>query len=83
VFSEVARRFLDKGVFNVSEAQEAIFNILKRKLGRRTIEGLRSLRRHCSGPADELEEEYDGDGWELEEELKQKELRIMQIMEFL
>jgi hypothetical protein len=80
----VAGRLLDKDLFNVSEAQAAIFTVLKRKLGRRTIEGLRSLRRHCSRRVDELEEEYDGDGWKIEEEeVKQEELRIMQMMEFL
>jgi hypothetical protein len=75
---------LDKDLLNVSEAQVAIFTILKRKLGRCTIEHLCSLHRYFSRRVDELEEEYDGDGWKVEEEeLKQVEFRTMQMMEIL
>ncbi|KAF9185491.1 hypothetical protein BGZ50_003032 [Haplosporangium sp. Z 11] len=83
-FSDVVDQCLDKDFFTVSGVQEAIYKDLTRKLGHGTMKELRALRRYCSRRRDDLEEDYDNDGWPAgKEDACEEELKIMQIMSFL
>ncbi|KAG0348212.1 hypothetical protein BG004_005689 [Podila humilis] len=79
-FSDVVEQCLDKEFFAVSDVQEAIYKDLKQRVGSGTLKELRALRRHCSRRCDDLEEEYDDEGWPMgAEDSKGEQLKIMQI----